>query len=62
LGGSADVLTKGIGADFYWLGRVPCRTVCLIGLVVGLQVFESKILYSSECFFLCEGLALGLRP
>lgn len=36
------------GADFYWLGRVPCRTVCLIGLVVGLQVFESKILYSSE--------------
>lgn len=41
-----DVLTS-IGADFYWLGRVPCRTVSLIGLVVGLQVFESKILYSS---------------
>ena len=60
------MLTKGIGADFYWLGRVPCRTVCLIGLVVGVQVFESRVLYSSECFFsfffFCEGLALGLRP
>ncbi|KAF8636900.1 hypothetical protein AX17_003152 [Amanita inopinata Kibby_2008] len=35
-------------ADFYWLGRVPCRTVQVIGLVVGLQVYESRILYSID--------------
>ncbi|KIL62748.1 hypothetical protein M378DRAFT_165413 [Amanita muscaria Koide BX008] len=36
------------GADFYWLGRVPCRSVRLVGLVVGVQVYESRILYSID--------------
>ena len=37
-------------ADFFWLGRVPCRTVLLVGLVVGVQVYERRICYT--CVFL----------
>jgi hypothetical protein len=33
-------------ADFFWLGRVPCRSVRIVGLVVGLQVYEKRIVYS----------------
>ncbi|KAF9446009.1 hypothetical protein P691DRAFT_709352 [Macrolepiota fuliginosa MF-IS2] len=36
------------GYDFYWLGSVPCRKVEICGLVVGLQVFEKKILYTVD--------------
>lgn len=32
--------------DFYWLGHVPCRIVKLVGLVVGIQIYEKKILYT----------------
>jgi hypothetical protein len=40
--------TQGIDADFYWLGRVPCRTVKLVGLLVGVQTYETRIVYHGE--------------
>ena len=39
-----------IACDFFWLGRVPCRSVKIVGLVVGIQVYEKKIMYTSEFF------------
>ena len=35
--------------DFFWLGRVPCRSVKLVGLVVGVVVYEKRIVYTSKC-------------
>lgn len=34
--------------DFFWLGRVPCRSVRIVGLVVGVQLYERRIVYSGE--------------
>lgn len=34
--------------DFYWLGSVPCRSVKIVGMVVGIQIYEKRILYSGE--------------
>ncbi|KAJ7213816.1 hypothetical protein B0H12DRAFT_369750 [Mycena haematopus] len=31
--------------DFFWLGRIPCRTVKLVGLVVGVQAYETRVTY-----------------
>lgn len=33
--------------DFYWMGRVPCRTVKLVGIVVGIDEFDDK--YRFKC-------------
>ncbi|EGO03591.1 hypothetical protein SERLA73DRAFT_165248 [Serpula lacrymans var. lacrymans S7.3] len=33
-------------ADFFWLGRVPCRSVLIVGVVVGIQVYEKRTVYS----------------
>ncbi|KAI0072926.1 hypothetical protein K474DRAFT_1775092 [Panus rudis PR-1116 ss-1] len=35
-------------ADFYWLGRVPCRTVHFVGLVIGVQVYEKRAIYTVD--------------
>ncbi|KAJ7149167.1 hypothetical protein C8R43DRAFT_1007396 [Mycena crocata] len=32
-------------ADFFWLGRVPCRSVKVVGLIVGVQTYETRIVY-----------------
>ncbi|KAJ7444573.1 hypothetical protein B0H11DRAFT_2088732 [Mycena galericulata] len=32
-------------AEYFWLGRVPCRSVKLAGLLVGVQVYETRIVY-----------------
>lgn len=40
-------LIKDIGFDFYWLGNTPCRKVEICGVIVGIQVFEKKIMYTS---------------
>ena len=40
-------LIKYIGFDFYWLGNTPCRKVEVCGVIVGIQVFEKKIMYTS---------------
>ncbi|KAL1741705.1 hypothetical protein HDZ31DRAFT_44858 [Schizophyllum fasciatum] len=34
--------------DFYWLGSVPCRTVKLVGMLVGVQAYEKRIVYSVD--------------
>lgn len=34
--------------DFFWLGRVPCRNVRVVGLVVGIVPNDDNIRYSSE--------------
>ncbi|KAJ7932146.1 hypothetical protein B0H13DRAFT_810402 [Mycena leptocephala] len=31
--------------DFFWLGRIPCRSVKLVGLVVGVQAYEKRVVY-----------------
>ncbi|PCH35309.1 hypothetical protein WOLCODRAFT_166193 [Wolfiporia cocos MD-104 SS10] len=36
------------GAEFFWLGRVPCRTVRLVGLLIGVQVHEKRTIYSLD--------------
>ncbi|OJA09537.1 hypothetical protein AZE42_07002 [Rhizopogon vesiculosus] len=35
-------------ADFYWLGYVPCRTVLIVGIVVGIQDYEKRTLYTID--------------
>ncbi|KAF8067904.1 hypothetical protein FPV67DRAFT_1494163 [Lyophyllum atratum] len=35
-------------ATFFWLGRVPCRTVRIVGLVVGVQIYETRIRYTVD--------------
>ncbi|KAJ7693877.1 hypothetical protein B0H17DRAFT_1199562 [Mycena rosella] len=43
--------------EFFWLGRVPCRSVKLVGLVVGVQTFETRIVYSvDDCTAVIECL------
>ncbi|KAF9528633.1 hypothetical protein CPB83DRAFT_906660 [Crepidotus variabilis] len=34
--------------DFFWLGRIPCRSVKIVGIVVGIQVYEQKIVYTVD--------------
>lgn len=36
--------------DFNWLGRVPCRSVKIAGMVVGIKDYESKRIYTSAPF------------
>jgi solute carrier family 25 citrate transporter 1 len=36
------------GSDFYWLGRVPCRNVRVMGLVVEVTQYELRALYTGE--------------
>jgi len=33
--------------DFGWLGRVPCRSVKIAGMVVGIKGYDSKRIYTS---------------
>lgn len=34
--------------DFFWLGRVPCRSVMVYGIVVGVQQYEQRTVYSRK--------------
>ncbi|OSC97799.1 hypothetical protein PYCCODRAFT_1447814 [Trametes coccinea BRFM310] len=34
--------------EYFWIGRVPCRTVCLVGLVVGVVVWEKRTVYTVD--------------
>ncbi|CAL1699329.1 unnamed protein product [Somion occarium] len=36
------------GVEFFWLGRVPCRKVYIVGLVVGVQVYEERTIYTLD--------------
>lgn len=44
-----DVLS--IDYDFNWLGRVPCRSVKIAGMVIGIKDYESKRIYTSTAPF-----------
>jgi len=39
--------TSSIDYDFNWLGRVPCRSVKIAGMVIGIKDYESKRIYTS---------------
>lgn len=39
-------------AEFFWLGRIPCRSVKLVGLLVGVQAYEQRVIYHCECYLL----------
>ncbi|KAI0732647.1 hypothetical protein C8Q72DRAFT_94224 [Fomitopsis betulina] len=32
--------------EYFWLGRIPCRSVELVGELVGIQVYEQRIVYT----------------
>ncbi|TFK49116.1 hypothetical protein OE88DRAFT_1809977 [Heliocybe sulcata] len=34
--------------DFFWLGNFPCRTVELLGILVGVQVYEKRVIYTLD--------------
>ncbi|KAJ8455490.1 hypothetical protein ONZ51_g12437 [Trametes cubensis] len=34
--------------EFFWLGRIPCRTVHLVGLVVGVAVWDKRTIYTVD--------------
>lgn len=34
--------------DFFWLGCVPCRTVKVLGILVGVQVCERRVIYTLD--------------
>ena len=34
--------------EYFWLGRIPCRTVRIVGLVVGVQVWEKRTVYTLD--------------
>ncbi|ETW78100.1 hypothetical protein HETIRDRAFT_107707, partial [Heterobasidion irregulare TC 32-1] len=38
----------GEGFEYYLLGRVPCRTLLLVGVVVGLSEYESRAIYQVD--------------
>ena len=42
--------TSSIDYDFNWLGRVPCRSVKIAGMVIGIKDYESKRIYMSASF------------
>ncbi|GJE94557.1 hypothetical protein PsYK624_107270 [Phanerochaete sordida] len=35
----------GVDPDFFWLGRVPCRSVLTCGVIVGVQQYELRTAY-----------------
>ncbi|KIK79323.1 hypothetical protein PAXRUDRAFT_161560 [Paxillus rubicundulus Ve08.2h10] len=35
-------------ADFFWLGYTPCRSVFLVGMVVSVQVYDKRTLYTID--------------
>ncbi|KAI0676408.1 hypothetical protein C8Q78DRAFT_1084914 [Trametes maxima] len=34
--------------EYFWLGGIPCRTVRIVGLVVGVQVWEKRTVYTID--------------
>lgn len=41
-------LTFSPDADFFWLGYTPCRTVLLVGMVVAIQVYDKRAIYTGQ--------------
>lgn len=46
---SAVLLADGrADMEYFWLGRIPCRTVELVGVLVGIQAYEQRVVYTCE--------------
>ncbi|KAJ2925276.1 hypothetical protein H1R20_g11815, partial [Candolleomyces eurysporus] len=43
--GPANLTQANKQPDFYWLGRIPCRVVQIVGLVVGVSQYEGRTIY-----------------
>lgn len=43
---------KATGVPHYFLGRVPCRSVSLVAIVVGAAAYERRIVYTRELYCL----------
>jgi hypothetical protein len=41
----------GTDPDFYWLGHIPCRFVLIYGMVVGVQVYEQRVVYTGTFYY-----------
>jgi hypothetical protein len=55
-----NMLNQRIDRDFFWLGRVPCRTVRLVSMVVGVEVYEKKTMYTRKFLMLFYSIRLFL--
>lgn len=49
-------------ADFFWLGYTPCRTVLLVGMVVAIQVYDKRAIYTSKPHLPLSSLLLTTPP
>jgi hypothetical protein len=55
--GKHDLLTRDLIANektgpdrnYFWLNKIPCRSVGLVGMLVGVKVMERKIVYTCAC-------------
>ena len=43
----AIICDTSVDYDFNWLGRVPCRSLKIVGMVIGIKDYESKRIYTS---------------
>ncbi|KAI0703740.1 hypothetical protein BC835DRAFT_901605 [Cytidiella melzeri] len=43
-----DNAKPGSDPDYFWLGHVPCRFILIYGMVVGVNVYEKRILYTVD--------------
>ncbi|KAI0806172.1 hypothetical protein BC629DRAFT_1148825 [Irpex lacteus] len=43
-----DSAKPGVDPDYFWLGNVPCRSVLIYGMVVGVQVYEQRVVYTID--------------
>lgn len=43
---------RATGLPYYLLGRVPCRSVSLIAIVVGAVAYERRVVYTREPYYL----------
>ncbi|KAI0346480.1 hypothetical protein BDW22DRAFT_1352573 [Trametopsis cervina] len=43
-----DNTKPGVDPDYFWLGNVPCRSILVYGIVVGIQIYEQRVVYSVD--------------
>ncbi|THV07917.1 hypothetical protein K435DRAFT_959384 [Dendrothele bispora CBS 962.96] len=34
--------------EYYWIGNIPCRTIRIVGMIVGVQRFDKKVVYTID--------------
>ena len=34
--------------DFFWLGTTPCRSVLIVAMIVAVQIYEKRTMYTSN--------------